>query len=50
MYIELSDKQWEAIQEYLPPMNMNGCPPCEDRAVIHGICTYSTGLPMASHS
>jgi len=37
MYIELSDNQWEAIRDYLPPINMNGRPWCEDRAVINGI-------------
>jgi transposase len=42
MYIELSDKQWEAIRDYLPPVNMNGRPRCEDRAVIK--------MPMACDS
>lgn len=37
MYIQLSDKQWEAICDYLPPINMNGRPRCADRAVINGI-------------
>lgn len=37
MYIQLSDKQWETIRDYLPPLNMNGRPRCEDRAVINGI-------------
>jgi|GEM_PF-5103476 len=37
MYIELSDKQREAIQDYLPSINMNGRPHGEDRSVIKGI-------------
>ena len=35
MYIELSDKQWEAILDYLPPVDMSGRPRCEERSVIN---------------
>ena len=37
MYIELSDKQWEAILDYLPPVDMSGRPRCEERSVINWI-------------
>ena len=48
MYIQLSDKQWEALQDYVPPENMNGRPRCEDRRVIHGIYgVYPKGHPYS---
>jgi transposase len=37
MYIELSDKQWAAIEQYLPPINYNGRPRANDRRVMNGI-------------
>jgi transposase len=38
MYIELSDKQWSAIEPHLlPPVNYNGRPRSNDRAVLNGI-------------
>lgn len=37
MITELTDAQWEKIEYYLPPINQNGRPRANDRAVINGI-------------
>ncbi len=37
MYAPLTDETWEKIEYFLPPVNANGRPRANDRAVLNGI-------------